>query len=78
MNTNNPVNPDHYKQGGIETIDYIRAKLSPDAFVGHCIGTVIKYVSRYEHKNGLEDLKKAAVYLGWAVEAYESKQKDEA
>ena len=60
--------PDHYKTGGIETIDYIKAKLG-DEFKSYCIGNVIKYVSRYSHKNGLEDLKKAQVYLNWAVES---------
>ncbi|EGP9869050.1 DUF3310 domain-containing protein, partial [Listeria monocytogenes] len=26
-------------------------------------GNILKYVSRYEHKNGIEDLKKAQFYL---------------
>ena len=59
----------HYTTGGIESIDYIRAKLGSDHFQAYCIGNVIKYVSRYSHKNGLEDLKKAQVYLTWAVES---------
>jgi hypothetical protein len=43
-----PVNqPKHYTTGGIETIDYIRAKLGGDHFQAYCIGNVIKYVSRY-------------------------------
>jgi len=60
--------PDHYKTGGIETIDYIKAKLG-DEFKSYCIGNVIKYVSRHSHKNGLEDLRKASVYLNWAIES---------
>lgn len=60
--------PAHYKTGGIETIDYIKAKLGPE-FRPYCIGNVIKYISRYSHKNGLEDLRKAAVYLNWAIES---------
>jgi hypothetical protein len=63
--------PSHYTAGGIETIDYLRAKLGPLAFLGYCIGNVLKYVSRYQFKNGLEDLKKAQVYLGWAIKAME-------
>tara|TARA_R100001086_G_scaffold161522_1_gene86992 strand:+ start:275 stop:496 length:222 start_codon:yes stop_codon:yes gene_type:complete len=60
--------PDHYTDGGIETIDFIRAKLSSEAFEGYCIGNVIKYLSRYDKKgNGIEDLQKAAVYLKWAI-----------
>lgn len=59
-----PVNaPAHYTTGGIETIDYLVAKLSPEQFQGFLIGNVMKYVSRYPHKNGLEDLKKARWYL---------------
>lgn len=57
------INPDHYKQGGIETIDIMQAKLSPEGFKGYLTGNVIKYISRYDHKNGLEDLKKAEWYL---------------
>lgn len=57
------VNPDHYKTGGIEVIDYLQAKLSPEAFRGFLAGNVLKYVSRYEKKNGVEDLEKAKWYL---------------
>lgn len=61
--------PSHYTDGGIETIDYIRAKLSPDHFRAYCLGNVLKYVSRAGKKgNANVDLKKAYVYLGWAVE----------
>jgi hypothetical protein len=67
--TNDSVqSPNHYLKGGIETIDYIRAKLSKDAFHGYCVGNVMKYVSRYEFKNGVEDLRKARVYLDWVIE----------
>lgn len=62
--------PNHYTQGEIEVIDYIRDKLTPHQFVGYCLGNVLKYVSRYRHKGGKEDLSKAAVYLQWAVEYY--------
>lgn len=61
--------PKHYTHGGIETIDYIRAKMTPSHFQAYCIGNVMKYVSRYSHKNGLEDLKKASVYLNWAIQS---------
>lgn len=38
-----PVNsPDHYTFGGIETIDYLKAKLSPEEFAGFCRGNVLK------------------------------------
>ena len=61
------INPAHYKQGGIECIDCIKAALG-DNFIGFLIGNVIKYVYRYKHKNGVTDLEKASVYLKWAIE----------
>lgn len=59
--------PDHYTTGGIETIDYIYAKLSTAEFRGYCIGNVLKYVSRAKKKGGKNDLEKAKKYLDWAI-----------
>lgn len=64
----NVHNPSHYTNGEIEVIDYIRDKLSPVEFIGYCIGNVLKYISRWKFKGGVEDLEKAAVYLDWAIE----------
>jgi hypothetical protein len=56
--------PPHYKVGGIETIDYIQAKLTPEQFEGFCIGNALKYISRADHKeDATEDLHKAVWYL---------------
>lgn len=55
--------PSHYKTGGIETIDYIKAKLSKDQYIGYLTGNCLKYLSRFQHKNGVEDVKKTAWYL---------------
>lgn len=68
--------PNHYCKGGIECINVIRAIMSPEQFQGYCIGNVTKYVFRWQDKDGLQDLKKAAVYLNWAIEAAEEKQAD--
>ena len=66
-------NPDHYTQGGIEVIEYIRAKLSDVEFVGYCLGNTLKYVSRAGHKgDALEDYRKAQVYLQWAIDMLET------
>lgn len=62
--------PSHYTKGGIETIDYIRAKLTPEEFVGYCKGNVIKYVSREADKGGKQDLEKAAEYVKYAIDGY--------
>lgn len=65
---NDPIShPSHYTQGGMETIDYLKAKLTPEQLKGFCIGNVIKYLSRAEEKNGLEDLKKAQWYLNYII-----------
>jgi hypothetical protein len=63
--------PNHYTAGGIEVFDYLEAKLSTEALEGYFTGNVIKYISRYKHKNGVEDLKKAQVYLGKLIEKLE-------
>jgi len=55
--------PPHYKSGGIETIDFIEAKK-----LGFHAGNVIKYISRYQHKGGVEDLRKAAWYLNRLID----------
>ena len=66
--------PSHYNTGGVETIDGIRAALG-DAFLDYCRGNVIKYVWRCRHKGKLlEDLRKAAKYLEWAIEEAESEK----
>ncbi len=66
--------PAHYMVGGIETIDYLCAKLSPEEFAGFCRGNVLKYVSRAPHKAGLEDLRKAAWYLERLIAQMEEEQ----
>ena len=60
--------PPHYKVGGVETIDYIQAKLTPEQFEGYCKGNALKYISRANHKNdATEDLRKAIWYLNRLV-----------
>lgn len=60
---NNVEHPDHYNQGGIECLEAIKASMSEEAFKGFLKGNVMKYLWRYEHKNGAEDLRKAHYYL---------------
>lgn len=62
-------NPTHYTAGGIETLDYIKAKVSD--YPSYAAGNILKYVSRYEHKNGIEDLKKAQFYLNDLIKEME-------
>jgi hypothetical protein len=57
-----PINPSHYKQGGIECIEAMKVALG-GGFFGYLRGNAIKYLWRYDKKNGVEDLKKARWYL---------------
>ena len=57
------INPDHYKSGEIECIDAIKASLDKQQFKGYLKASIIKYLWRYEKKNGLEDLQKAEWFL---------------
>ena len=52
------VGGSHYKNYKIQPIEYTLANN-----LNFCQGNIIKYVSRYKHKNGLEDLEKAQWYL---------------
>ena len=66
-----PVNsPTHYQTGLIETIDSIKNILGHEKFQAYCVGNVIKYLSRYREKNGLEDLKKAETYISFIIKSY--------
>lgn len=67
-------NPSHYTHGGIETIDYMEAKSTPEEFSGHLRLTAIKYLSRAGLKEStLMDLKKAQWYVNELV-AFVEKQ----
>lgn len=55
--------PPHYTSGGIETIDFIEAKLTKEEFVGYLKGNAIKYASRIGKKGDAEvDAGKMAWY----------------
>ena len=67
--------PSHYTQGGIECIDCIKSatvgKVGIEAF---CVGNAIKYLFRYEEKNGIEDVKKARWYIDRLIKELEEKK----
>ena len=44
--------------------------------LGFFDGNIIKYIGRYKHKNGLEDLKKAQHYLERLIEQWEEQTKN--
>jgi hypothetical protein len=53
----------HYVSKRIQPWDFI---VSND--MGFLAGNIVKYISRYKEKNGVEDLKKASHYLQKLIE----------
>ena len=69
-------NPSHYELQGLEpyqSIDVIKSVLKTQ-FKAFCIGNALKYLIRAENKNGLEDYKKAKVYLDWIIKEMEDEE----
>lgn len=68
------INPSHYKNGKVECIDALEsATINKTGLEAVCTANVIKYLWRYEDKNGLEDIKKAQWYLNKLISHVESK-----
>ena len=64
--------PPHYTQGGIETIDIMEAKSTPEEFKGHLKLTALKYLTRAGHKESeLQDAKKTQWYVNKWVKTIE-------
>ena len=53
----------HYKKCSIQPIEYIHANNLP--FIE---GNVVKYITRWRDKNGVEDLKKVIHYVELLIE----------
>ena len=62
----NVNNPTHYT-GEVECIEAIKSSMSNERFKGYIKGNIIKYIWRYERKNGAEDLLKAQWYVNRLV-----------
>jgi hypothetical protein len=58
------IGGDHYARMAIQPFEYIHAN-----GLGFAEGCVVKYVSRWRNKNGLEDLKKARHFLDLLIES---------
>ena len=66
MNANEiQVAGSHYKTKAIQPWDYIAANE-----LGYFEGNIVKYVSRWRDKGGVEDLRKAKHYLEKLIELH--------
>ena len=66
--------PKHYKLRGldIESVDVIRATMTPEEFQGWLKGNAMKYLHRLGKKDdAAQDAKKAMKYLEWLVKELE-------
>lgn len=67
--------PPHYNSGKIECIDAIEsATIGKSGFEAYLVGNIMKYLWRYNQKNGIEDLKKAQWYLNKLVEVVQKRE----
>lgn len=67
--------PTHYNQGKVECIEAIEsATIGKKGIEAFCVGNILKYLWRYENKNGLEDVKKSQFYLNKLIEILERKK----
>lgn len=62
--------PAHYCADNIELVDVWRGAMTTEQLRGLYRGNVLKYLFRYDKKNGVEDLRKAQVYLELLIETF--------
>lgn len=56
------VGGSHYNSKNIQPIEYILAN-----GLDFCEGNVVKYISRWKDKNGVEDLEKCKQYIDFLI-----------
>ena len=80
MNNDMVVHPPHYQsETGIEVIDVIEAfTFDLSGIEAFDSANVIKYICRWKHKNGVQDLKKAAWYIDHLINHIEKLEEENA
>lgn len=70
--------PPHYQsETGLEVIDVIEAfTFDLKGIEATDTGNIIKYICRWKHKNGLQDLEKASWYLQHLIKHVEKTRKE--
>jgi hypothetical protein len=64
--------PSHYTQGGIECIDAIAAAVTGlTGMEAVCTGNIIRYIWRWKHKNGLQDVQKCRWFVDKLIKELE-------
>lgn len=68
------IRPSHYTQGSVECTEAIRSAVGDEGYEAFLRGNIMKYIWRYPHKNGVEDLKKAQTYINMLIDLKSSNQ----
>lgn len=69
--------PAHYCFGKVECIDALEAATTGLLGIeAVCTANAIKYLWRWKHKNGVEDLKKAIFYINYLINWLEKEGDD--
>ena len=68
---NTQIGGTHYQMMPIQPVEFIARNKIP-----YLEGNVIKYLCRYRHKNGRQDLQKAAHYIELLIEMYDAELKE--
>jgi|TARA_B100000795_G_scaffold80308_1_gene57609 hypothetical protein len=59
----NQIGGSHYQMGGIQPIEYIHANN-----LSFIEGSIVKYISRWRDKGGIQDLEKIKHYIDLLIE----------
>jgi hypothetical protein len=72
LKTHDPINhPMHYTKGKVECIDALAsATIELSGIDAVCTANAIKYLWRWKHKNGIEDLRKAKWYIDHLISSH--------
>lgn len=71
MKIDNINKPPHYHANGTDVIGFAEAQFSEEEQKGFHRINAIKYITRYDRKNGVEDLNKAKFYIDKLIEMEE-------
>lgn len=64
-----PIKPDYYREGSKDLLQrFEEGLLTRKETIGFYKGNIMKYLIRFEQKNGIEDLIKAQTYLNRLIE----------
>lgn len=67
--------PPHYTVGKVECIDALEAATTGlQGIEAVCTANAIKYLWRHQHKNGVQDLRKAIWYIERLIQHYEQQE----